>query len=404
MKRSLHIRVGPRDADIIGATNVVLQAAMDYVGSLGGGTVVIGPGVYLMEDSLHLRNGVHVQGSGEETVLRKADGASSPLATDGDYGEEQITVVEDIGLRPGSGVTVAYGRAEGFHTTVATVIAQVDSHTFSINKPLVQDYVISREALAQTTFPIISGYYLDDVSIENLTIDGNGEHNPFLGGCRGGGVFLYRVNNAQIRAVTVNAFNGDGISYQQSHGVVVEDCKLIGCGGHGLHPGSGSQRTKIRRCVARENGRDGIYVCWRVQHSLFEENELIANRAAGVSIGHKDTDNLFRGNVIARNRKHGVLFRDEVEVLAAHRNRFEANRVVDNGSDDKGSGFFIGGETCDITIVGNVIADTRPPTERAQHYGVYVGEKARNVRVENNEMSGHLVQDIFRATGADRNS
>ena len=92
MKRSLQIRVGLKDADVVGNTNIALQAAVDYVGGLGGGTVAIGPGVYLMEDSLHLRNGVHVQGSGEETVLRKADGASSPLATDGDYGEEQIMV------------------------------------------------------------------------------------------------------------------------------------------------------------------------------------------------------------------------------------------------------------------------------------------------------------------------
>jgi hypothetical protein len=401
VKRSLQIRVGLKDADVVGNTNIALQAAVDYVGGLGGGTVAIGPGVYLMEDSLHLRNGVHVQGSGEETVLRKADGASSPLATDGDYGEEQIMVTDDIGLRPGSGVTVCYAGGHGFHTTVATVIAQVGSHTYAINRPLVNDYLVARQAQAQTTFPIISGYHLTDVTIGNLTIDGNKEHNPFLGGCRGGGIFLYRVNSAQIRAVTVVDYNGDGISYQQSCDVVVEGCTVSGCTGHGLHPGSGSQRTRIRRCVVRESGRDGLFVCWRVQHSLFEANELIGNGAAGVSIGHKDTDNMFRGNVIAQNRQHGVLFRNEPEVLAAHRNRFEANRVVDNGSEKGGCGFFIGGETCDITIVGNVIADTRPPARRTQRYGVFVDEKARNVCVEDNEMSGHLVQDLFYATKKD---
>ena len=59
------IRVGQRDADIIGADNRALQAAVDYVGGLGGGAVEIGEGEYLMRDSLHLRSHVTVRGKGE---------------------------------------------------------------------------------------------------------------------------------------------------------------------------------------------------------------------------------------------------------------------------------------------------------------------------------------------------
>ena len=46
---------------------------MDYVAALGGGTVCILPGRYLMRDSLHLRSHVRLLGSGEDTVLPKAD-------------------------------------------------------------------------------------------------------------------------------------------------------------------------------------------------------------------------------------------------------------------------------------------------------------------------------------------
>ena len=152
MNKRLRIRVGLSDADIVGSTNKALQAAVDYVGKLGGGIVEIGPGVYLMEDSLHLHSGVHVIGNGEKTVLKKADGASSLLATDGDYGEEQITVSDDIGLAPGKGVTIGYEGCHGFHTTVATVLAQIDSHTFTINKPLGNDYVISRKGAGTDHF------------------------------------------------------------------------------------------------------------------------------------------------------------------------------------------------------------------------------------------------------------
>ena len=51
---AVHVTVGVRDADITGSDNRALQAAVDYVGNLGGGLVEIGPGEYLMRDSLHV--------------------------------------------------------------------------------------------------------------------------------------------------------------------------------------------------------------------------------------------------------------------------------------------------------------------------------------------------------------
>ncbi|HEV3263587.1 MAG TPA: right-handed parallel beta-helix repeat-containing protein, partial [Gemmataceae bacterium] len=79
------------------------------------------------------------------------------------------------------------------------------------------------------------------------------------------------------------------------------------------------------------NGGDGLFVCWRVKHGLFEGNVVRGNKGAGISIGHKDTDNLFRDNVITGNSGAGVLFREESEPMGAHRNVFEGNRILDNG-------------------------------------------------------------------------
>ena len=50
------IRVGHADADFIGKDNRILQAAVDYVAGLGGGTVEIGEGVYEMRDSLPIKS------------------------------------------------------------------------------------------------------------------------------------------------------------------------------------------------------------------------------------------------------------------------------------------------------------------------------------------------------------
>ena len=126
MRKGVAITVGVENAAIVGSDNYALQAAVDYVSGLGGGTVSIGAGVYEMEDSLHLHSNVTVIGTGKDTVLRKGSGHISPLITDGDYGEEQITVVDGSGFKVGMGVTVGDDRSGGFHTTVGTIIARVD--------------------------------------------------------------------------------------------------------------------------------------------------------------------------------------------------------------------------------------------------------------------------------------
>lgn len=104
---SVHVTVGLRDADIIGGDSRALQAAVDYVGNLGGGVVEIGPGSYLMRDSLHLRSRVTVRGAGEKTVLKKDREVRSPLAADSDFGEAAIIVQNPAGFAVGRGVYVA---------------------------------------------------------------------------------------------------------------------------------------------------------------------------------------------------------------------------------------------------------------------------------------------------------
>ena len=104
MKELPTIRVGVSGADIIGSDNRALQAAVDYIAGLGGGTVEIGAGEFVMHDSLHLRSFVTVRGVKGKTILRKDKAAVSALALDGDYGEEQITVVNPEGFKVGYGV------------------------------------------------------------------------------------------------------------------------------------------------------------------------------------------------------------------------------------------------------------------------------------------------------------
>jgi hypothetical protein len=379
------ITVGQSNADLIGTDNRALQAAVEYVAGLGGGTVEIGPGEFLMRDSLHLRSHVTVRGTPGRTVLRKARAAASPLALDGDFGEEQITVVDAGGFQVGHGLAVWDKNSGGFHTTVARITGQ-NGRTFSIDKPLNADCMVANGAQAATVFPVVSGYDLEGARVADLLIDGNKDENVALNGCRGAGIFLYRGFGTVIENCTIRNYHGDGISFQQSNDVLVRGCVSEGNAGLGFHPGSGSQRPVVRACIARRNGEDGLFLCWRVRHGLFEKNLLENNGRFGISIGHKDTDNLLRENEIRSNRQDGVFFRNETLGMAGHRNRLENNLIENNGIDGDTAGIRVRGETGDLVFRNNIIRDTRPPEARRQNVGIRIEESVGRVTLEGNEI------------------
>lgn len=385
MKELPRITVGRKDADVIGSDNRALQAAVDYIAGLGGGVVKITEGQYTMYDSLHLRSNVTVQGVEGKTVLRKADGAESPLAIDGDFGEQQITLANPAGFEVGYGVAIWDDRAGGFHTTVARITGRSEN-TFSIDKPLMADCMVANKAKAATVFPVVSGYDLKGAKLENLVIDGSKDSNVHLNGCRGAGIFLYRSFGTIISNCTVRSYNGDGISFQQSNDVTVVNCVSEDNASLGIHPGSGSQRPVVRKCVARRNGTDGLFLCWRVRHGLFEDNELAENGQFGISIGHKDSDNLLRRNSVRLNRQDGVFFRNESLGMAAHRNRLEDNVIENNGADGQAAGIRIRGQTNDLVFKNNAIRDTRPQDSQTQAVGILIEEQVGNIVLDGNKI------------------
>jgi parallel beta-helix repeat protein len=385
--RRAEIRVGIEEGDLRGSDHRALQAAVDYVAGLGGGTVRVGPGRYLMRNALILRDNVHVVGEPGKTVLAACDGARSLLACDGDCNERQITLTEPASFRVGDGVAISdEPNSGGFAVTTATLTAQIDAHTFKISQPLYFDYMASQKASARLAFPVVGGWQVKNAVIEGLTIDGNRDRSERLDGCRGGGIYLYECEGVTIRHCTVRNYNGDGISFQVSQHVTVENCVAENNAGLGLHPGSGSQYPVVRGNRSTGNGGDGLYVCWRVKHGRFEENEIRGNRGVGVSIGHKDTDNLFHNNTIAGNAKAGVLFRSESEAMGAHRNVFEKNVILDNGSaasgDRAGACIVIEGPHYELVFRDNVIGHSQPSPGAG--IGILATGEARGLKADEN--------------------
>lgn len=387
------IRVGHQGADLNGTDHRVLQAAVDYIAALGGGTVEIGSGEFILRDSLHLRPNVTVRGQGAGTVLRKAKGMVSALLLDGDFGEEQVTLANPEGFEVGDGIAVWDKGAGGFHTTVGRITGR-NGRTFSISRPLNSDCMVDNGGMAATVFPVISGYDAVGARVEGLTVEGNREENIHLNGCRGAGIFLYRCHGAVVSKCTVRHYNGDGISFQQSNDVQVMECVSEANASLGLHPGSGSQRPQVRDCVARGNGEDGLFLCWRVKDGVFEGNRLEANGRFGISIGHKDTDNLIRRNHVLANGHDGIFFRNESEGMAGHRNVLEGNLIENNGAKEPAAGIRVRGVTRDLVLKANVIRDTRPENERRQTVGIRLDERVGAIVTESNRVeTGRALDD-----------
>jgi hypothetical protein len=203
---------------------------------------------------------------------------------------------------------------------------------------------------------------------------------------------MYRVRNVTVRNCTARNYNGDGISFQISDNVQVLNSESYGHAGYGIHPGTGSARPLVKGCRMHNNGDVGLFLCWRVRHGRFEDNAMEDNGRYGISIGHKDTDNEFVNNTIARNGFSGVYFRRETFKNSGHRNAFRSNKVLDNGNEKQGYGFYISPQAEDLVIENNQIADTHA-AKATQRIGIYKVNGAGAVRSVNNKMSGHTEAD-----------
>ena len=136
--------------------------------------------------------------------------------------------------------------------------------------------------------------------------------------------------------------------------------------------------------MARDNGEDGLFLCWRVRYGVFEENTLENNGRFGISIGHKDTDNLLRLNKVRSNHEDGICFRNESLGMAGHRNRLEENIIENNGLKRQVAGIRVRGETRDLVFNRNVIRDTRD--QKLQSIGIKIEEKAGPLQLHDNQI------------------
>lgn len=384
----LSITVGPGKADIAGNTGTAIQAGVDYLARLGGGTLKLLPGEYRLRHAVRLQGNIRICGSGPETVLVKEPSIETKLAADSDWFDQEITLTDPSGFEIGDDVCI---RATNVDTKAPVVIKRTlvarQGKRFKLDRALRANAWIIGEASVATLFPILTAEECAGFTIENLCLDGNKDNNANLDGNYAGCIWLQDCSNVDIRNVIARNYNGDGISWQICHDVLVENCHSHGHTGLGLHPGSGAQRTVIRNNRLEDN-HIGLFFCWGVQYGLAENNTIVDNRLCGISIGHRDNENMIRNNEIRNSGQAGVIFRPERgEGFTATGNQLENNRIFDSGPED-GIAIDVQGVTRGNLIAGNELIETRAPAKRI---GIRLGKDTSENTLTDNRIEGFAI-------------
>ena len=385
--RTLVLTVGQTEGDLCGSDDKAIQAGVDYLHRLGGGTLRILPGVYELSNAIYLRPHITLSGSGEQTVLRKNASVVTKLVRDSDWYEYGVEVDDPAGFAPGGGIMLRSSTGPGpwQYDVLRATITAIEGKVLFLDRMTQKNFWIQDDATAATLFPILTAEGVDNVRIENLVLDGNRDRNENINGNFAGAVFIQGCNRWGFTNVVARNYNGDGFSFQVCDDIHFEGCQALNNADLGFHPGSGSQRPVFRRCTAKGNSQ-GIFFCWGVSDGLVENCTISENSRYGISIGHRDTDNLVRNCTIERNGEVGILFRAEVgQFRCGHRNRIEGCTIRDNGTQKPGIGIDIQGATHDITVCDTRLEST---TASDQRTGIRIGERAERVLLQGNTYEG----------------
>ncbi len=385
----LTVTVGPDKADLVGKDDKAIQAAVDYLTRLGGGTVRILPGTYTLRNAVHLSSGIRIEGSGDDSIITKGPSETVALAANSDWYDREITLAETKNFRVGDGIVLqAKNPHNGSLDVIKRTIVARSGNRFKLDRGIRKNLWLGGNPTCSSLFALFTSEHTSNVVIENITLDGNRANNEFLNGNHVGAVFLQDCNRYTFRKVTTRNYNGDGISFQICHDVVVEHCHSHDNGGLGVHPGSGSQRPLIRHNTLERNDI-GLFWCWGVRYGLAEENTIRANRRFGISTGHHDTDNVMRRNLIENSGQVGVLFRSARNLpdFAAHRNTLEDNRIINSG-EAGGIAIDIQGHTDGTRIIGNQLIEKRGAAKRI---GIRIGKDVGKVETVSNSIEGFAV-------------
>ncbi len=385
------ITVGGEQTDIPGFSNKAIQLAVNALPEVGG-VVKLSAGIFELKDAVRLRSNVNLMGEGYSTVLKSGEGVNSRLINDADIGELKLMVEDASGFEPGMSVQIWDDPQSSCWAVSAGTITDIKDQILYIDSYLIRDYRADKGGWVSNAVSGVLIMGAENVTVSNLVIDGNKAQAEPVDGCNGGGIAIIKSKNITVDNVHVKDFNGEGITWQITENVTIQNCEIEGSANIGLHPGTGSPKSKILNNNSHHNAFDGMFICWRVHHSIVKGNQFHHNGRYGICTGHKDTDVVFEDNHIFENGSDGVNLRGENSRNSPHRNTFSNNLIENNGQDEGGYGFSVQSTPQELQLLNNTIRDTGNGTQKA---GIYLQGDVPEVTLKGNKMSGHDKGDVI---------
>ena len=382
-KQNITLTVGQTEGDLRGTDDRIIQAGIDYLSRLGGGTLQILPGVYNIKNAIYLSSNITIKGSGESTVLKMAAGFVTPIIRNMDGGEFGVQVKDPSGFTPGRGIMLrTTAKAAWAIDVFKATVTRIDGDIVYFDRIANKDFQLVKKCTAATIYPLLTAENADNVTVEDLVLDGNKAMNEHINGNFSGAVFLHYCNNWNFKNVTAKDYDGDGFSWQTCNDIHFDNCKALNNTDLGFHPGTGSQRPVIANCISNGNSQ-GIYFCWGVSDGFVENCSLKDNVLYGISIGHRDTDNLIQNSLIENNKEVGILFRkdEDDDFFAGNRNLIRNCIIKDNGSDNKGIGIDVRKGTKDITFENNKFINSQNGNQKT---GIQISKDAERIKSAGN--------------------
>lgn len=385
-----NLSVGGAEADIAGFNNQSIQFAIDAVAETGG-TVKLNQGNFEIASPIRMKSNVSLVGAGKQTILQKTAGVQTRFVVDADYGELKLTVENSDGFEIGMKMQITDKNKSSCWDVSTAYITDIQDNVIYIGDYLIRDYRADQEGLISNASSVIEVIDAQNVSISGLTTDGNRSENYKADGCNSAGIYIFKSKKVIVDDVHVKDFNGEGISWQITENVTIQNSEISGSGNTGLHPGTGSPFSVIVNNNVHHNEVDGLFICWRVFQSQVKENQFHNNGRFGICTGHKDTDVIFEENHIYSNGNDGVHLRGEREANAPHRNTFLRNTIENNGTNGGGYGFSINSPAKNLLLKDNIFRNAERQSQKA---AIYIQANGLEPKLENNQMNGHALGDV----------
>ena len=175
-RRNLVLTIGQTEGNLQGRDDKTIQAGIEYLNRVGGGTLHILPGVYNLQNAIYLRPNITLRGSGERTVLRKAGSVVTALVRDSDWFEYGVQVNDVKGFVPGGGIMLRSktGTGDWQYDVLRATVTDIQGDVLYLDRLTKENFWVDKDATAVTIFPILT-------AVRNTRLENTAGQNQKIG-------------------------------------------------------------------------------------------------------------------------------------------------------------------------------------------------------------------------------